>query len=239
MSAANEGAKRSTIAFLSSGAREANEALESLVARYGNCAPEKADVIVALGGDGLMLQTLHRTMTAPKPIYGMNRGSVGFLMNEFSDQRLAERLAAARASVIHPLVMRTRDIHRSGEGRHMTSHRQLFSIDGGGMIIDTPGLRETQLWEGAGALGNVFEDVERLAASCRFADCAHSSEPGCAVVAAVADLTLPERRLHSWRKLVAQSQWMAQRSDARARSEQRRQWAAISKSLRRHGLNRP
>src|SRR5271169_5752913 len=96
------------IAFLSSGAPEADEALARLIARYGNVNIDKADVIVALGGDGLMLQTLHNTMKAPKPIYGMNRGSVGFLMNEFSEHRLPERLAAALPSIIHPLVMRTR-----------------------------------------------------------------------------------------------------------------------------------
>ena len=98
------------IAFLSSGAREANAALATLVARYGNCPPEEADVIVALGGDGLMLQTLHRTMNRPKPIYGMNRGSVGFLMNEYSDRSLRKRLAAARPSIIHPLVMQACDV---------------------------------------------------------------------------------------------------------------------------------
>jgi NAD+ kinase len=93
------------ICFLSSGAKEADHALEKLVARYGNCAPEDAEVIVALGGDGLMLTTLHRTMDAPKPIYGMNRGSVGFLMNEYAERGLRERLAAARPSIIHPLLM--------------------------------------------------------------------------------------------------------------------------------------
>jgi NAD+ kinase len=97
------------ICFLSSGATEANEALERLVERYGNCEPADADVIVALGGDGLMLQTLHRMMDAPKPIYGMNRGSVGFLMNEFHDRGLRKRLENARSSIIHPLVMRTID----------------------------------------------------------------------------------------------------------------------------------
>jgi NAD+ kinase len=97
------------ICFLSSGASEANEALERLVERYGNCEPADADVIVALGGDGLMLQTLHRMMDAPKPIYGMNRGSVGFLMNEFHDRGLRKRLENARSSIIHPLVMRTID----------------------------------------------------------------------------------------------------------------------------------
>ena len=108
---ARNGAPRSAkaISFLSSGAKEADEALQRLVERYGNCEPAQADVIVALGGDGLMLQTLHRMMNAPKPIYGMNRGSVGFLMNEFHDRGLRKRLENARLSIIHPLVMRTID----------------------------------------------------------------------------------------------------------------------------------
>jgi NAD+ kinase len=108
---ARDSAPRSAkaICFLSSGAKEADEALERLVERYGNCEPAQADVIVALGGDGLMLQTLHRMMNAPKPIYGMNRGSVGFLMNEFHDRGLRKRLENARLSIIHPLVMRTID----------------------------------------------------------------------------------------------------------------------------------
>jgi NAD+ kinase len=94
------------IAFLSSGTEEANAALARLAALYGNADPQQADVIVALGGDGLMLQTLHRFMASNKPIYGMNRGSVGFLMNEFQEDGLRERLDAAKASIIHPLHMR-------------------------------------------------------------------------------------------------------------------------------------
>ena len=82
-----------------------------MIELYGDAPLEAADVIVALGGDGLMLQTLHRTMKAPKPIYGMNRGSVGFLMNEYSERGLRERLAAAKPSIIHPLAMRARDVH--------------------------------------------------------------------------------------------------------------------------------
>ena len=96
------------IAFLSSGTPEAEEAHARLQQRYGNVAPEIADVIVALGGDGLMLQTLHRFMGSGKPIYGMNRGSVGFLMNEYQDNGLRERLAAAQISIVHPLIMRAR-----------------------------------------------------------------------------------------------------------------------------------
>ena len=83
------------IAFVASQTPEAREAYAKLEKRYGNADPAKADVIVALGGDGLMLQTLHKFMNSGKPIYGMHRGTVGFLMNEFVEERLAERLAAA------------------------------------------------------------------------------------------------------------------------------------------------
>src|SRR5262245_35217665 len=85
------------VASQTPGAREAYARLEK---RYGNANPTKADVIVALGGDGLMLQTLHKFMNSGKPIYGMHRGTVGFLMNEFSEEKLAERLANAHITVI-------------------------------------------------------------------------------------------------------------------------------------------
>jgi NAD+ kinase len=94
------------IAFVASNTPEAEEALKRLSGRYGNVVPEEADVIVALGGDGLMLQTLHRFMDAHIPIYGMNRGSVGFLMNEYREDGLPERLARAKSNMIHPLRMR-------------------------------------------------------------------------------------------------------------------------------------
>ncbi len=100
------------IAFVASQSSEAAEARARLVARYGDCEPESADVVVALGGDGLMLQTLRALMPGNKPVYGMHRGTVGFLMNEFNEADLQERLAAAEPTVIHPLVMRAKD--RSG-----------------------------------------------------------------------------------------------------------------------------
>ncbi len=103
----NRNVKR--IAFVASGSAEATEAMTRLVARYGNCEPNQADVVVALGGDGLMLQTLRMLMRSNRPVYGMNRGTVGFLMNEFSEERLQERILAAEPAVIHPLVMRAID----------------------------------------------------------------------------------------------------------------------------------
>lgn len=102
-----------SICFLSSGTLEAELALQTLAERYGQVAPEAADVLVALGGDGLMLQVLHKTMDWGKPIYGMNRGTVGFLMNEYAESSLHERLAAAERSVIHPLLMTARCVDGS------------------------------------------------------------------------------------------------------------------------------
>ncbi len=102
--------KAFAIGFVSSSSPEARKARARLSSQYGDCPPEEADVIVALGGDGLMLQTLHRMMETPKPIYGMNFGTVGFLMNEYSERDLPDRLAAARPSILHPLAMEAIDV---------------------------------------------------------------------------------------------------------------------------------
>jgi len=99
------------IAFVASPHEEAQEALARLTARYGNVPPGKAEIIVALGGDGLMLQTLHDQMGDGKPIYGMNRGSVGFLMNDYHEDGLLARLEAAEETTIHPLRMVAVDSH--------------------------------------------------------------------------------------------------------------------------------
>jgi NAD+ kinase len=114
------------IAFVASPVPEAQEARDRLIRRYGDAEPETADVIVSLGGDGYMLQTLHNFMKAGKPIYGMHRGTVGFLMNEFHDQQLLERLAAARVTVIHPLLMRARDADGDEEAFHAFNEVSLF-----------------------------------------------------------------------------------------------------------------
>src|SRR5580700_6636052 len=114
------------IAFVASAGAESQQALAQLVELYGNHDPADADVVVALGGDGLMLQTLHRHMHSGKPIYGMHRGTVGFLMNEFSTHDLQSRLAAARESVIHPLLMRATDVHGKVHLHHAINEVALF-----------------------------------------------------------------------------------------------------------------
>jgi len=103
--------KFQAIAFVAGQTPEAREAYETLEKRYGNADPAKADVIVALGGDGLMLQTLHNFMGSGKPIYGMHRGTVGFLMNDYREEDLKERLRAAETTLIHPLLMEAVDVN--------------------------------------------------------------------------------------------------------------------------------
>src|SRR5262245_771524 len=99
------------IAFLASETKEAQNALKKLSARYGNARPDKADAIVALGADGLMLQTMNAHLNSRIPIYGMNRGSVGFLLNDYHEDSLKERLKAAETTIIHPLRMTAYDRH--------------------------------------------------------------------------------------------------------------------------------
>jgi NAD+ kinase len=101
--------KFNQIAFLASESPEARSAMASLAALYGNAKPEAADCVVALGGDGHMLQTLHRFVSTGIPIYGMNRGTIGFLMNDYADGKLLERLEAAELTTIHPLNMMATD----------------------------------------------------------------------------------------------------------------------------------
>jgi NAD+ kinase len=114
------------VAFVASSGPEAQSALAQFTAIYGNCAPQEADVIVALGGDGLMLQTLHDNMRSNRPIYGMHRGTVGFLMNEFSANGLRERLEAAQVTVINPLLMRATDVAGNVHVHHAINEVALF-----------------------------------------------------------------------------------------------------------------
>ena len=147
-----------TIAFVAAATPDAEAAREALVARYGDVPAEDADVAVALGGDGFMLQTLHRFMGTAKPIYGMNRGSVGFLMNEYRLDGLLERLAQAERSTAHPLLMRATDANGKRTVAHAINEVSLLrrsyqaaklriSVDGkmrldelicDGMIVATP-----------------------------------------------------------------------------------------------------
>ncbi len=117
-------------------------------------------------------------------------------------------------------------------GRHTTSHRELIVLPGGALLLDTPGLREIQLWSDETGLQAAFEDVQELATRCRFTDCGHGAEPGCAVRAAVEEGRLDAARLSSFRKLQAELRALEIREDPLKRREERARWKAIFKSLR-------
>lgn len=120
-----------------------------------------------------------------------------------------------------------------GRGRHTTTVRRLFILPQGGMLIDTPGMRELQLWDGEG-LSQVFDDIEALAEDCRFRDCRHESEPDCAVQAALSEGSLDQARFESYRKLRRESAYVARKQDVLARIEETKRWKRIHKSMRRH-----
>ncbi|WP_155053651.1 ribosome small subunit-dependent GTPase A [Streptomyces blattellae] len=119
-------------------------------------------------------------------------------------------------------VQATRDV--DGKGRHTTTTRNLLVLPGGGVLIDTPGLRGVGLWDAGTGVGQVFSEIEELAVRCRFHDCAHEAEPGCAVLAAIDSGELPVRRLESYRKLLRENQRIVAKTDARLRAEMRKDW---------------
>ena len=131
------------------------------------------------------------------------------------------------------VVQKVRAVREDGRGRHTTTHRQLIPLPGGGLLIDTPGMRELQLWDDNHGLDDAFEDVAELAAACRFSDCAHGVEPGCAVREAVEDGTLPADRLESYHKLERELRYLERKRGGREAVVARRKAAAMSKSYRR------
>ena len=129
----------------------------------------------------------------------------------------------------------TRAVRTSdSRGRHTTSHRQIFVLPSGALMVDTPGMRELQLWDAGGGLDATFEDVEALAAACRFGNCSHGTEPGCAVSAALARGTLDAARFTSYLKLRGEGARVAREQDKRARADANRKVRALHRSARKH-----
>jgi ribosome biogenesis GTPase len=142
-----------------------------------------------------------------------------------------------KSTLVNALVgeelLATKEIREDGRGRHTTTHRQLVPLPEGGLVLDTPGMRELQLWDADSGLEAAFGDVESLAAQCRFGDCSHRREPGCAVRAALANHTLDLERFESWRKLQRELERLARKQDGRAQSEARKERARFARSMRK------
>ena len=117
-------------------------------------------------------------------------------------------------------------------GRHATTYRRLFLLPAGGVLIDTPGMREFQLWDADTGLDDAFDEIGALSADCHFRDCSHDTEPGCAVLEAIANGTLDPDRLANYRKLRRELQFLERRHDPAAQAEQRKRWKQMGRALK-------
>ena len=214
-------------------ARESGASPVILLTKPDVCVdvPARVAEIAALAGD----VPVH--VVSPKFDQGLDRvaervpaGKTGALLGSSG---------VGKSTIINRLVGRevqkTRDIRESdSKGRHTTSHRQLVFLPNGGFLIDTPGMRELQLWDVGEAVKETFDDIEALALECRFSDCRHRDEPRCAVKTAVEEGRLSASRLESYVKLQDELEHLARQQDQRAQIEEKRRGKIGAKALRQH-----
>jgi ribosome biogenesis GTPase len=200
----------------------------------------KADLCPEVGAAVAEVEAI----TAGLPIHAVDALSgegVEVLTTHLEGNRTAALLGSSgvgKSTLVNALLgtdrQATREVRWDHKGRHTTTYRELIGLPGGGLVIDTPGMRELQLWEDAGdGLTDTFGDITALAAGCRFNDCGHRSEPGCAIREAMRRGELDVGRWESYLKLQRELQWLETKRDARARSEQKRKHRAITKAFRR------
>lgn len=181
---------------------------------------------VAPGADVIVVSALTRTGLDLLQPYLDGRSTVVLLGSSgVGKSTLINRLLGAE-------VMTTKEIRDDGKGRHTTTHRQLIPFPAGGAVIDTPGLRELQLWDGDAGIDSSFSDIAELAGNCRFGDCTHTHEPGCAVLDAAARGLLPEKRLASYRKQLRELAAVARKKDRRLAHEEARKWKRLNRDAR-------
>ena len=143
-----------------------------------------------------------------------------------------------KSTLINALVggqrQRVQEVRDSdSRGRHTTTRRELILLSEGWLVMDTPGLRELQLWSGEGSLDQAFGEIAALAAACRFRDCRHDGEPGCAVARALADDSLDAARFRSFTKMRREVEHLDREQDTRARLEKKRQWKRIHQAMKK------
>ncbi len=196
------------------------EDIESAVAEVEAAAPGVPVVALsALRGDGV--EALGEWLAPGRTIALMGSSGVGksTLVNALLGE---ERLATGDVREV------------DSKGRHTTTHRELVALPGGALMVDTPGMRGLLLWGDESSLSSAFPEVDALAAQCRFRDCGHQSEPGCAVREAEAEGRLDAGRLASWKKLQRELRWLAMKQDARLKSEETAKWKVIHNSMKHH-----
>ena len=185
-----------------------------LTEAMGAAPGAEVHLVSSLTGEGIDALSVRLRLGRTAALTGSSGAGKSSLLNA-----LAGAEVAATSEV--------RDV--DGKGRHKTAWRELVLLDGGGAVIDTPGLRGLGLWLDGGGLDAAFSDVAELALDCRFADCRHDKEPGCAVTAAIDSGELDARRLASFRKLEREASYVARKADPLLAQAQRKAWSAVSK----------
>ena len=173
--------------------------------------------VSAVTGEGLDELDAYLHVGATIVLLGSSGVGKSTLVNRFAGSELLETSATSAA----------------GRGRHTTSHRELVPLPSGALLLDTPGMRELQLWAGEEVLDTTFSEIAQFSAECKFSDCSHTSEPGCAIRRALGDGSLSQERWSSYTKLQREIRALEVRKDARLRSEERKKWAKFSKSRRK------
>jgi ribosome biogenesis GTPase len=199
----------------------------------------KTDLCEDVSGVALEVESV--AMGVPvHPVSNVTGEGIDALTCYFAGDRTVAALGSSgvgKSSLVNRLageeLMTAGDLRADGRGRHTTTSRQLLPLPSGGLFLDTPGMRELRLWESADGLEAAFGDVAAAAARCRFADCAHETEPGCAVHGAIADGTLDPERLAGWRKLQNELRHLELKQDARLRAEARKERRRFARSMRK------
>jgi ribosome biogenesis GTPase len=214
-------------------ARESGATPVVLLTKPDLCADVAQSVaeVVAVAGDA----PVH--MLSPKSNQGMEQ--VSAYLPKGRTGALLGSSGVGKSTIINRLVgadvQKTRDVREAdSKGRHTTSNRELVSLPGGGLVIDTPGMRELQLWDASDSVRETFDDVEALADGCHFTDCRHRDEPRCAVKAAVEEGRLPAERLASYLKLQDELSYLLRQQDERAQIEEKRRAKVMGKAMKQH-----
>jgi len=194
---------------------------------------EKAEPLVEIARDAARGVTVHVTsalatggLDVLAPYLGVGRTVALVGSSGVGKSTIVNRLLGSD-------VMRVQGIREDDRGRHTTTSRHLFILPGGGMLLDTPGMRTVLMWEGEQGLKTAFQDIEALASRCRFRDCGHSTEPGCAVQAALETGELDAGRFANYRKVGREIRHEAMKTDVRLRIEENRRWRRIHMEQRR------